>query len=305
MLQTPVLFIIFNRPKQTSVTFNAIRAQKPKQLFVAADGPRADHQDDEAQIAACKAIIKAVDWDCEIKTHYRDKNLGCGAGPADAITWFFSHVEEGIILEDDCVANPSFFDFCTVLLQRYRDTEQVMMICGTSYQPAPLDTTSYYFSKYPHVWGWASWRRAWSRYNFVLDYENESAITEIIARTFINKRERIKWIYNMNLIKTGLDAWDYQWMYWIWKNNGLCITPWRNMISNIGFGVHATHTFDAASKQAEMLQYELTGIVHPAIVKQHQQADAYERFHILIDPLPVIYRRKFQSVINRIKNVFS
>jgi len=113
------------------------------------------------------------------------------------------------------------------------------------------------------------------------------------------------WQYNMSLIKTGLDAWDYQWMYWVWKNNGLCITPWRNMISNIGFGPDATHTFNAASMQSKMLQHELTNIIHPAPVKLNKKADAYERFHILIDPYSAIYRRKIRSVIRRIKNIFS
>ncbi|HEY8929504.1 MAG TPA: nucleotide-diphospho-sugar transferase [Mucilaginibacter sp.] len=282
MFNTPVLFLIFNRPGQTQHTFDAIRSQRPAQLFIAADGPR--HAADEPLTARCREIVSNVDWDCEVKTLFRTENLGCGAGPANAITWFFEQVEAGIILEDDCVPNKSFFSYCTELLEKFRNDPRIMVISGTSYQIRPLNNDTYYFSKYIHVWGWASWRRAWSRYSFSLADEDEQTRRMVIHQAFSNWRERRLWVYNMKIIVNGLDAWDYQLMYWLWKNDGLAVVPWKNMVSNIGFDEQATHTFDGRSFQANMPRHEIIHIKHPEKVNLHKNADRYERYHILIPP---------------------
>jgi hypothetical protein len=162
MLLTPVLFIIFNRPGTTQQVFDAIKQQKPKYLFVAADGPRPDKPDDKEKCKATRAIIDQVDWDCNLKTLFRDENRGCGYGPAEAITWFFDHVEEGIILEDDCLPSPYFFKFCSVILERYKSDTRIGIISGTN----PLirwniNQKDYIFSRFGSTWGWATWRRAW------------------------------------------------------------------------------------------------------------------------------------------------
>ncbi len=305
MLNTPVLLLIFNRPDATERVFDEIRRQRPKYLYIAADGPRADHAGDEDLCRQCKAIVSAVDWECEVKTLFRDKNLGCGAAPASAITWFFEQVEEGIILEDDCLPNSSFFTFCETLLQKYRAVPEVMMICGTTYQPEPLNPNTYYFSRYPHVWGWATWRRAWAHYNFKLSGESEAERLSVIRQSFTNSRERKLWMHNMTHIINGLHAWDYQWMYWIWKNKGVCIVPWYNMVSNIGFGPQATHTFDAASVQARMKQHEISDIQHPGVITIHKKADSYERFNILIDPPAAYFFKRFRAAVNRIRSMLS
>lgn len=166
MLSTPVLLIIFKRPDTTRQVLQAIRQVKPRQLFVAADGPRPDHPDEAEKCHQTRAVIEEVDWKCEVQTLFQQRNLGCGpgpvTGPVTAITWFFHNVEQGIILEDDCLPDLSFFRFCEELLDRYRYTEQIMHISGNNFlYGRKRGSASYYFSKYTHVWGWATWRRAW------------------------------------------------------------------------------------------------------------------------------------------------
>ena len=159
-LKTPVAFIIFNRPSLTQIVFNTIRQAKPKQLFVIADGARFPEEKEKCQQA--RDIIRQVDWDCEVLANYSDVNLGCGKRISSGISWVFEHVEAAIILEDDCLPHLSFFRYCENLLDYYRDDERVMAIGGDNFQDGNKKTPySYYFSKYPHVWGWATWRRAW------------------------------------------------------------------------------------------------------------------------------------------------
>lgn len=303
MFSTPILFLIFNRPETTKLVFEEIRKRKPEKLFIGADGPRPTHTDDEIRCRQCIEIVSAVDWECEVTTLFRSKNLGCGAAPAAAITWFFQHVTEGIILEDDCVPNDSFFDYASALLKFYREDKDIMMICGTSYQPRPLNNDSFYFSLYPHVWGWATWRRAWERYSFDISGETEAERAAVIRRTFHNARERKLWVNNMKMIINGLDAWDYQLMYWMWKNDAKCIVPWKNMIANIGFGHQATHTFDSNSAQFAMPQHELKAIHFPKTKALHKRADEFERYHILIDPAGVHFKKRFAAAARRLKRI--
>ena len=170
-LTKPVVLIIFNRPKLTEVVFQAIREAKPPKLFLVADGPRPNRPDDIPRCAAARKVVEKVDWDCEVLRNYADENMGCGCRPASGITWVFSQVEEAIILEDDCVPSPSFFPFCQELLDRYRTDERVMHIGGMNWQSGHRRSPfSYFFSKYPQCWGWATWRRAWAHYDFTMRY---------------------------------------------------------------------------------------------------------------------------------------
>lgn len=298
MFDTPILMITYNRPEHARAVFNAIKRVKPKRFFIAADGPKNEY--DNLKIEQSLAIINDIDWECELKTLIRKENLGCGKGPASAISWFFENVEEGIILEDDCLPNESFFDFCQKLLTTYRFSENVMMISGTSYQAEQMNENSYYFSKYVHVWGWATWRRAWKNYDYRLDGDDDQSRKAIISKTFSNPRERAMWRFNMDIIINGLDAWDYQWMYCIWKNDGLSIIPWKNMVSNIGFGQDATHTTDANSHQSNMKRHLLEKIYHPKEIKKNRTADQFERYSILIEPSLKYYKKRLASLLNRI-----
>src|SRR5579871_4386735 len=165
-LTTPVALIVFNRPDTTRQVFQEIRRVRPPVLLVVADGPRRDHPEDEQLCRETRAVAEEVDWPCQVLTEYSDVNLGCRHRPASGLDWVFSQVEEAIILEDDCVPHPSFFRFCSELLSRYRDDARIGTIAGTNVQGGrKRGGASYYFSKYPTIWGWASWRRAWALYD--------------------------------------------------------------------------------------------------------------------------------------------
>ena len=156
-LETPVLFLVFNRPDTTAQVFEAIRQAKPPRLYVASDGAREDKEGELEKVKQVREIVSQVDWNCEVKTLFRDKNLGCKIAVSSAIDWFFEQEEMGIILEDDCLPHPTFFRFCQELLERYRDDERIGMISGNNFQFGRKCTDySYYFSMYSHIWGWAS-----------------------------------------------------------------------------------------------------------------------------------------------------
>ncbi|WP_439883029.1 nucleotide-diphospho-sugar transferase [Pontibacter sp. MBLB2868] len=252
--ETPVLFLIFNRTDTTYKVFERIKLLKPKYLYVAADGPRAE-KDEKDKCEITRGIATNVDWECKLKTLFRSENLGCGRAVSEAINWFFENVEEGIILEDDCLPDPSFFDYCTTMLRRYRNESKVMHISGVNFQNGVLrGSGSYYFSKYPHIWGWATWRRAWKKYDFqMLDWPDLSNV-KTLRPHFKTDVEYLFWENIFNLTFQGqIDTWDYQWFYALVKNNGVSVIPNWNLVSNVGFGNAATHTHDGESRFSNMI----------------------------------------------------
>ena len=266
--QAPVLFIIFNRPEQAKRVFEMIRKAQPAKLYVAADGPRKNGKDDQ-KCKETRAIVDLVDWDCEVKTLFREENVGCGLGPKTAIDWFFENEEEGIILEDE---------FCSELLERYRDNNQIMHIGGSNFQNGYISDSdySYYFSYFSHEWGWASWRRAWKNY----DYEC-SSFPELKKKGYFDNyfSNIIEKKYRLSKIEKTINAkevswWDYQWDYTKLVNSGLSIIPNQNMIKNVGFGEDATHTVSANDarqyNEAQEIDFPL---VHPKFIIRDIKAD--------------------------------
>jgi hypothetical protein len=165
-METPIAFFIFNRPHLTQKVFDAIRQAQPKILLVVADGSRFDRADETELCAQTRAVIKQVDWDCQVLTNFSETNLGCKRRVSSGLNWVFETVEEAIILEDDCLPHPTFFPFCETLLDYYRHDSRIMNISGENFQFGRQRTQdSYYFSRYNHCWGWASWRRAWNNYD--------------------------------------------------------------------------------------------------------------------------------------------
>lgn len=243
-LKTPVLFLIFNRLDTTKQVFEAIRKAEPPRLYIASDGPRENKEGEKEKVETIrKYVLEHIDWDCEVKTLFRDKNLGCGKAVSQAITWFFENEEMGIILEDDCLPSQSFFWFCEELLERYKDDERIGMISGFNYgYTNRLIKYSYYFSKYPMIWGWASWRNRWLNCDFNMNNLYEVELTKQLLLIFDNKKYKEK----MNILKAvkenKIDTWDYQWSFNLYLNNQLTIIPKNNYIINIGFGYDATHT---------------------------------------------------------------
>jgi len=269
---TPILFIIFNRPDLTKRVFDRIREAQPQKLFIAADGPREYHPDDLSLSLKAREIINEVDWECDVKTLFQNHNLGCRNAVSNAISWFFSFVEKGIILEDDCLPDISFFKFCEELLDLYKDEPLVMSIGGNNFFfKKRIMNSSYSFTKYPHIWGWATWRRSWIKFqswnpNFdPFDYS-----------IFPNISERLFWLDKINEIRTNkMDyTWDYQWSLVCMASKSLCIYPSVNLVSNIGFGVNATHTMEV-TRFANLPTAEITfPLLHPYNYVWNEKIDA-------------------------------
>lgn len=275
---TPVALCIFNRPRETAATFAAIRAARPSRLFVIADGPR--NERDEPLCAAARAAIQ-VDWPCEVRTNYADTNMGCKERMISGITWVFDQVDEAIIMEDDCVADPSFFPFCTELLTRYENDERVMAIYGTSFQeknPKFTSSDSYYFSMLPMGWGaWATWRRAWRLYDREMGAWPRLRASGALVKAFPSRGvyERFEHVWNQYYAGELPTSWDGMWVFACVANGGLCINPSLNLVENIGFNAQATHHKTAEigiNLPARSLPFPLR---HPTEIAPHRVADTF------------------------------
>lgn len=274
-LSTPVAFFIFNRPDLTERIFAAIAEAKPTKLLVIADAPRFS-----AEVENCektRAVIEKINWDCDLLTHYAEQNLGCGRRLSSGISWVFSQVEEAIILEDDTLPAPSFFNYCQTLLERYRDDERIMHINGDNSLMQNRNSYSYFFSKYMHCWGWATWRRAWSHYDYYMKSWREFKSSGMFENACDNVYEQRYWneiwdqMYEDPQVK---DTWDYQWQYSCFSN-GLSITPNQNLISNIGFNrADSTHA-TGNNPRANLPVRDMWEIQHPPFVVRDKHADAY------------------------------
>lgn len=243
----PVLFLVFNRPGPTREVFEALRKARPKRLFIAADGPRDNCKEDKEKSAETRAIVTRVDWPCDVKTLFREKNLGCARAVSEAITWFFTHVEEGIILEDDCLPSGDFFRFCAILLDKYRDDARVMQIGGNNLMARKQrdEDYSYFFSNHNYIWGWATWRRAWRLYRYNMDDYDVVINKHYYDHYFKSFYEQHYFRYVFDKLRADIDhasTWDYQWQYSRMLEAGLSIVPSRNLVINIGVGAEATHT---------------------------------------------------------------
>ena len=272
-LSTAVLFLVFNRPDTTRQVFEAIRTAKPPRLYIAADGPREDRFGEQEKVLEVRNyVMNNIDWDCKVKTLFRDNNLGCKYAVSGAITWFFEHEEMGIILEDDCLPSQSFFWYCEDLLEKYNHNETIMHINGSSFLEAASKIYSYTFSKYAIVWGWATWKRAWDKYLPCVDDFDEEFLD--IIKIFNSHKERTYW-YRMfqTAYMDHIDTWDYRWLFSVWKNSGLCVTPITNMVKNIGFNKDATHTNVEQDYYKKIYLSESVSLAHPKCIELNTQND--------------------------------
>jgi hypothetical protein len=268
---TPVLLLVFNRPKTTKRVLESLRFARGPILYVAADGPRAGTEADAERCEEARRIATAVDWPCEVHTRFQKSNLGCGQHVSSAISWYFEHVPEGIILEDDCVPSVSFYRFCQELLGHFRADPRIMHVSGNSHQYGRRrGDASYYFSRYANFWGWATWSRAWKHYDFNL---------------------RPSWELR--------DTWDTQWQLSIERAGGLSIVPNVNLVTNIGFGPGATHTKGqerGALAQAEEMDFPL---LHPRGQEVNRAADAFTYYvhHRVVRHVNFVWVYQLQDVL--------
>lgn len=275
-LNTPVAFIIFNRPDTTARVFAEIARARPPKLLVIADGPRDNRSGEEEKCRATRAIIEGVDWPCEVLTRFSDTNMGCKKRVASGLDWVFEQTPEAIILEDDCLPHPTFFRFCEELLARYRDDERIGMISGDNFQFGRQRTSdSYYFSRYCHIWGWATWRRAWQRYDVNMSLWEEVRDGGWLRDILGDDREVKYWQKIFQKVAGGaIDTWDYQWVFANWINSSLSVIPAVNLISNIGFGENATHT-TKLNGFADMMVSDMNfPLINPSMVIRDAHADS-------------------------------
>ena len=283
--KTPVAYVVFNRPRHTRETFAAIRAYRPSQLFVIADGPREAHPTDIERCREVRSIVSAIDWPCEVFQNFSDRNLGAGRRMSSGLDWMFSEVDRAIVLEDDCLASPHFFTFCDALLERYQDCESVWCINGNSYQAQfQRGDGSYFFSNFPDPWGWATWRRAWRHFQRDLPFLDEWQKSKRWKTTFRKRSERRYFRHIFQQALSGaVDAWDYQWIGCVLYGGGICAVPNANLVNNIGLDGEATHT----KKRVSHWCYDVTPLdisVHPANIAVDIEADAYCRQVFLSRP---------------------
>lgn len=283
----PILFMVFNRPDKTEITFNQIRKQKPRVLYVAADGPRSDREGEKEKCEQVRSLVHNIDWPCSTKYLFRDKNLGCYNACLSAINWFFSEVEMGIIIEDDCLPHTSFFPYCEELLKKYKDDDRIMMISGTNLN-IESGSSSYYFSRYGQIWGWATWRKSWLKFEPEMDVNNKRIL-------FNNKNEEKYWRKNFTT-----PYWDVQWaVYSMWLNNGLAVMPNTNLVTNIGFGKEATHYVDENSITAGIDSKSITfPLIHPHdfVVDAKRDNEFFYKYY---------YQSYSKRIINKLKRILN
>lgn len=292
MVNTPILLLVFNRPDKTRELIRYLARYRPPKIYVGADGPR--NIDEKELVKKTREVIETlIDWPCEIRTLYREKNLGLRVAVSEAITWFFGSEEAGIILEDDCLPGESFLRLCDKLLPYYANHSAVMHISGFNAFVQDGSTTSYHFSKYPRVWGWATWKRAWDRYcDDNADYANLLESPGELKRIFPNATDRAFWSLIMEKMaipgsRFRKGSWAYYWALSIRLQDGICVTPNQNLIQNIGFDATATHTKESgrlAARVTKLSASELTfPLMHPTSLELDTSADKKFLENQLID----------------------
>jgi len=272
---SPVLFLVFNRPDTTSLVFQEIRSAKPSKLYIAADGPRTNNESDNLLCEHTKEIVSNIDWYCEVKTLIRKDNLGCKEAISSAIDWFFDQEEEGIILEDDCLPAEDFFKFCDEMLVMYRHDTRIRHITGCNIQLGKKwGNASYYFANQTHVWGWASWKRVWKDYDKSLSCYDAAEAALHIDKLFDDTFLATEWKRIFIELKQGkIDTWDYQLALINYFNNSLSVNPNSNLIKNIGFRPDGTHTTNANNPYANIPLEKLGVITHPQYIIPEKKAD--------------------------------
>lgn len=280
-LITPVVLIIFNRPVTSARVFEAIREVEPHQLFVIADGPRENNPRDIDLCNRTRSIIEGVDWECEVVTNFSDNNLGCKKRVSSGLDWVFDLVDQAIILEDDCLPHSSFFWYCQELLDLFENDARIMSISGDNFQPGVFqDGYSYYYSRYAHIWGWATWRRAWKMYDEHMKLWALANKRDLLRSILDDKIAFEYWKTNFSMTYDGsINSWAYAWLFTCWMQNALTIIPSVNLVTNIGFGEDATHTkkiSDQANIETQKMTFPLN---HPPYMIRNKLADQYAQIN--------------------------
>jgi len=277
-LSTPVVLILFNRPRLTEKVFEAIARAQPRYLYVIADGPRDNYPQERELCDAARAVVEEIGWDCQVFRNYSQINLGCRHRIFTGLNWVFAQVDEAIILEDDCVPDESFFLFCSKLLDRYKTDKRIMSVSGNNFQFGQSSTDdSYYFSRYPHCWGWATWGRAWKHCDIDLR-QWCTANTQDRLQDVLESSSAIRYWQGkfQKTFEREIDSWAFCWTFSCWMQSGLTILPDKNLVSNIGFASDGTHHKTSnnpfACIPAQKMDFPLR---HPDYVLRNSKADSF------------------------------
>jgi hypothetical protein len=308
-LLTPVLFQFFDNPDTSLKVFMEIRKQRPLHLYLVQDGCRtSSNRECERLLLVRAGILELIDWECDLHTLFRNVNLGPGKGTSEAIIWFFSQVDEGIVIEHDCLPHPDFFAYCENLLARYRYNTEIQLINGSNLQKGKkYGHSSYYFCKTGSLWGWAGWKRTITHYEYDIHKIDFRQLQIDIERNFKTRREREYWKDSYDWIKTGIaNTWDFQLLYKLWHDNALIVQPNHNLISNIGFGNQAIHCKDPTSLSANMATEKILPVRHPKRLKPHASADTHyldiylaDETYKLMNP-SLQFKRKIKQLLRKI-----
>lgn len=280
MLKTPVIFLIFNRPAATREVLAEIRRARPPKLLIVADGPRAERPGEAALCEETRQVTREIDWPCELLTRFSPENLGCKRSVSSGLDWAFEQVEEAIILEDDCLPDPTFFPFCEELLGRYRDEPKVSQICGSNYQQGIRRTPfSYYFSRHAHIWGWATWRRSWVHNDLAMSRWPELRASSWLKNYLQNAKAAFYWekIFDDShkSAADSLNSWAVPWTFSCWVRGGLSAIPETNLVSNIGYSDAATHTTGSSAANVTPRGDVPFPLKHPAEIRANIEADLF------------------------------
>ena len=280
----PIIISIYSRPDLAKQVLDAVSIYKPKKIYVIADGPKCEHDIDNCY--KTRNVIETIDWDCDVRKKYSENNLGPGFTISSGITWAFGSCDRAIILEEDCIPHSSFFQYCEELLERYLLNQEVGLITGTTLLDNSSSSESYYFSCFPHLWGWATWKRFWDNYSYTMDDWQANKNTQLIKEIIDSKYYSKIWVSNFNqVIKHQIDTWDYQAIYLLWKNKQLGIVPKENLVRNVGFDTRSAHT-KRPNKLFNSLKFHQINfpLVHPNEIRRNLSND--KRY------LPTLYGEK-------------
>jgi hypothetical protein len=273
-----VALFIYARPETTLRVFETIRQAAPKRLFLIGDGPNVSRPKDTALVHETRRLVeRGVDWDCELHTNYLDVNRGMGQRQASGFGWVLDQVESCIFLEDDTVPHSSFFPYCTELLGRYREDRRVMAISGNNFHRGMRRSDgSYYFSRMFHAWGWATWRRAWAMYDMKMGLWQRMRSERWLNEIWQDAKLAQYWQECFDAVGNGLDTWDYQFAFAMFAQNGVCIAPAVNLVSNIGFGSTATNTKEVTAEANTPVEEMPFPLDHPTFLIPDYKADSAE-----------------------------
>lgn len=302
-IKAPVLFIVFNRPATTQIVFEAIKKAKPLILFIAADAPRIGNEEDERNCILVKEIVKQIDWNCETHFRFSETNQGCGQGVFNAISWAFENEDRLIILEDDCVPAQPFFNYCDDLLERYKNDSRIWLISGNQYNEEAVKTPhSYFFSRYGHGWGWATWKRCWNAMDMSIAKFPLILKQDLYKTAFRTNKEAafFKKIFNTayNFDKLNPHTWDYQFMFLLTSNGGLSIVPIKNLVTNIGY--LGTHSETKNLFHDRPVDENFKILTHPDFILCDVNYDSYHFKHHWNKKKPLVERiiRKINRIVN-------